>query len=112
MMMDDPNATSPALRCLEEALAMTASVLRGPASLSSVRALLDARTPLLDQAQILKGEGTWSSAEKRVVDQVLAADRALVQKMWSPRREQFEWVKKRSPEIVADFPQLAAMNHK
>ncbi|MEM1030451.1 MAG: hypothetical protein AAGN82_08880 [Myxococcota bacterium] len=95
---------------LAHAIAMTRALLgRDEVTPEATQALLATRAELVARARALRPHG-WTAGESELVARLVDADRALVARLWSPRRDAFRWLRGRNEEATKSMPLLRALD--
>ncbi len=102
-------ATDDAVAQLATALSMTRKLLASDVTQEATEALVATRALLVQRARELSPEG-WSDAARVLVDQLVDADRELVQRLWEPRRDAFRWMRERNEAATEGMPHLRQLD--
>jgi len=95
---------------LAAALAMTEQALDGVVDAPEIRALLAERAVLIDRADHSRSDGAaWGDREAKLAAKIVAADKRLVEALWSPRKDAFAWLDSRAPDATEGLPLLRAL---
>ncbi len=69
------------------------------------------RAPLLERASDARSAGEpWGKMEAHLVEQLMEADVQLIQMLWRPNAEAFDWLAGRDETKVADLPHLRQLS--
>jgi len=102
-------AADDAVAQLATALTMTRNLVEGDVTPEAAQALVTTRALLVQRARELCPDG-WTEAEKVLVDQLVEADRQLVQRLWKPRRDAFRWMRERNEAATEAMPHLRQLD--
>lgn len=99
-----------AARCLREALALTRAALAAVVTTEDVARLMDERAIWLERAHAARDGGErCGEDEAHVAAQILEADKAMLEALWRPRADAFDWMIERAPDTAAEMPSLSAL---
>lgn len=93
------------------ALALTETALAAPVAEAALSDLARERAPLLDAAEAEKAAGAgWGVAEAELAARILAADQALLERMWRAQVDSFAWLRERDAAFAETVPALLALH--
>lgn len=104
-----PKVADDAVTQLATALTMTRELIAGEVTPEATQALVTTRALLVQRAKE-QCPGGWSEAEQVLVDELVEADRALVQRLWEPRRDAFRWMRERNEAAAEEMPHLRRLD--
>ena len=92
---------------LQQALRVTKKLAQGTLEVDQITDMLDKRASLIESVTESRLRGDeWTDRETALVSGLQALDEQIVSGVWEQRKDSFEWLAQRSPELVQDMPLL------